>query len=316
MSKCDQPFGALLAIFLLAMTVAVPAQGRENYHLGKKATPAEIAGWNIDVRPDGAGLPAGQGSVAQGNDVYDANCAMCHGTFGESNEYLALTAVATKLNYATTLFDYINRAMPFPHSKSLTADQVYAVSAYVLNLNNLVPGDFVANKETLPKVKLPYRDGFKTFPGLMSVHGKPDVHNTACMKDCAKDVKVTASLPKGFVQNLYGDIRDNFRGLAVMNEAAPPKSELAAPVINGQELVQKSGCTVCHAIDKKIVGPAFRDVADKYKGNSDAVKTLSTKIRRGGAGVWGTIPMPPHPDLSNADLDIMVHWVLDQSTKK
>lgn len=316
MSKHDQSFGALLAIFLLAMAAAVPAQGRENYHLGKKATPAEIAGWNIDVRPDGAGLPDGQGSVAQGNDVYDANCAMCHGTFGESNEYLALTAVAAKLNYATTLFDYINRAMPFPHSKSLTADQVYAVSAYVLNLNNAVPNNFVANKVTLPKVKMPYRDGFKTFPGLMSVHGKPDVHNTACMKDCEKDVKVTGSLPKGFVENLYGDIRDNFRGLASMNEAAPPKSELAAPVISGQDLVQKNGCTACHSLDQKIVGPAFRDVANKYKGNAHAVKLLSEKVRVGGAGVWGTIPMPPHPDLSNADLEIMVHWVLDQTSKK
>ncbi|MFA6231154.1 MAG: c-type cytochrome [Rhodanobacter sp.] len=317
MLKRDHSFRARLAIILLAVVVAWPIQAKDNYHLGKKASAAEIAGWNIDVRPDGAGLPDGHGSVAQGNDIYDANCAMCHGTFGESNEYLALTAVGAKLNYATTLFDYINRAMPFPHSKSLTADQVYAVSAYVLNLNNVVPGNFVADKNTLPKVKMPYRDGFKTFPGLMSVHGKPDVHNTACMKNCEKDPKVTASLPKGFVKNLYGDIRDNFRGLSTMNEEAPPTSESAAPPdLSGQDLVQKNGCAVCHAIDKKIVGPAFRDVAAKYKGNPDALKALRDKIRKGGAGVWGTIPMPPHPDVSNADLDIMVRWVLDQSAKK
>lgn len=317
MLKCDQSSSALVGIFLLAMIVAGPARGQDKYHLGKKATPAEIAGWNIDVRPDGQGLPAGQGSVTQGNDIYDANCAACHGTFGESNEYLALTAVATKLNYATTLFDYINRAMPFPHSKSLTADQVYAVSAYVLNLNNVVPNDFVANKDTLPKVKMPYRDGFKTFPGLMSVHGKPDVHNTACMKNCAKDVKVTAELPKGFVKNLYGDIRDNFRGLASMNDAAPPTSELtAAAVVDGQELLANNGCTACHAVDHKVVGPAFRAVADKYRGNADAVKLLSAKVKNGGAGVWGTIPMPPHPDLSQADLEIMTHWILNQTSKK
>jgi cytochrome c551/c552/cytochrome c553 len=316
MLKCDQSCGTLLGIFLLAMIVSVPARSQDKYHLGKKATPAEIAGWNIDVRPDGQGLPAGQGSVNQGNDVYDANCAACHGTFGESNEYLALTAVATKLNYATTLFDYINRAMPFPHSKSLTADQVYAVSAYVLTLNNVVQNDFVANKDTLPKVKMPYRDGFKTFPGLMSVHGKPDVHNTACMKNCAKDVKVTADLPKGFVKNLYGDIRDNFRGLASMNETAPPKSELTAAVVGGKELLAKNGCTACHALDQKVVGPAFRAVADKYRGNAGAVKLLSAKIKNGGAGVWGTIPMPPHPDLSQADLEIMTRWVLDQTSKK
>jgi cytochrome c len=101
-----------------------------------------------------------------------------------------------------------------------------------------------------------------------------------------------------------------------MNEAAPPDSELAAPALTGPDLVQKQGCTVCHSVEQRIVGPAFRDVANKYKGNPAAVKMLTEKIRIGGAGVWGTIPMPPHPDLSNADLDIMVHWVLDQTSKK
>jgi cytochrome c len=314
MLKYKWILGQLAAIVLLTATMPTHAQVR--YHLGKAATPQEIAGWNIDVRPDGAGLPDGQGSVAQGNDVYDANCASCHGTFGESNEYLALTGVGAKLNYATTLFDYINRAMPFPHSKSLTADQVYAATAYVLNLNNVVPADFVANKDTLPKIKMPNRDKMKLFPGLMTIHGKPDVHNVACMKNCAKDVKVTARLPPDFVKNLYGDIRDNFRGLATMNEMAPAEDSLPAPTKDGPTLVEKNGCTVCHAIDHKIVGPAFRDVADKYQGNADAMRLLTKKVRDGGSGVWGTIPMMPHPDISNADLDIMVHWVLKQTTKK
>ncbi len=315
MSRSDHLAGVFAGLLLLAM--AVPAAAQVNkYNLGHKASAAEIAGWNIDVRPDGAGLPDGKGSVAQGADVYDANCASCHGTFGESNQYLALTGIETKLNYATTLFDYINRAMPFPHSKSLTADEVYAVSAYVLNLNNLVSADFVANKETLPEVKMPSRDKMKPYPGLMSVHGKPDVHNVACMKDCAKDVEVTGRLPPGFVKNLYGDIHDNFRGLATMNEAGPPASATPAKAAGGAELVQKYGCSACHAVDHKIVGPAFGEVAAKYRGDSGAAAHLTSKIRHGGSGVWGTVPMPPQTDPPDLDLATIVHWVLTLPPKE
>ena len=319
MLKSDRMAGALAAILLL--TAALPAQAQGKYGLGQKATPEQIAGWNIDVRPDGAGLPDGQGSVAEGNEVYDANCASCHGTFGESNSYLALTGVATRLNYATTLFDYINRAMPFPHSKSLTANQVYAAAAYVLNLNDIVPSDFVANKDTLPKVKMPAHDKVKPFPGLMSVKGTPDVHNVACMKDCAKDVKVSASLPAGFVENLYGDIRDNFRGLQTMNEQAPPASELpgnatSKAAIDVPALLGTYACSACHALDHKLVGPAFQDVAAKYQGNAGAVQHLTDKIRKGGAGVWGPIPMPPQSGPSDAELAAIIHWVLSQPAKK
>lgn len=319
MLKSDRLAGALAAVLLLIGALPVQAQGK--YGLGQKATPEQIAGWNIDVRPDGAGLPDGQGSVAEGNEVYDANCASCHGTFGESNSYIALTNVGARLNYATTLFDYINRAMPFPHSKSLTANQVYAAAAYVLNLNDIVPADFVADKNTLPKVKMPAHDKVKPFPGLMSVTGTPDVKNVACMKDCAKDVKVTASLPAGFVENLYGDIRDNFRGLQTMNEQAPPVSELpghadAKATPDVPKLLGTYACSACHAVDHKVVGPAFQDVAAKYQGNAGAVQHLTDKIRKGGAGVWGPIPMPPQSGPSDAELAAIIHWVLSQPAKK
>lgn len=307
MSRSERIVGALAAIALLV--AAGPAAAQSKYHLGQKATPEQIAGWDIDVRPDGAGLPAGQGSVNQGNDIYDAQCASCHGTFGESNTYLALTGVKTKLNYATTLYDYINRAMPFPHSKSLSADEVYAVTAYVLNLSDVVPADFVADRDSLPKVEMPYRDRVKPYSGLMSVDGKADVQNTACMQNCEKEVKVTASLPAGFVENLYGDIRDNFRGLATMNKLAPPVTSAPVEVAGGLELIQKHGCVVCHAVDKKIVGPAFRSVADKYRDNADARAQLIRKIRDGGSGAWGTVPMPPQTEPSDADLATVVEWL-------
>lgn len=309
MSRSDRLGGVLAGLLLLALAGPTVAQVNK-YNLGHKATPAEIAGWDIDVRPDGAGLPEGQGSVAQGADVYDTNCAVCHGTFGESNEYIPLTGIETRLAYATTLFDYINRAMPFSRSKSLTADEVYAASAYVLNLNNIVGADFVANKETLPKVEMPGRDKMKPYPGLMSIDGKPDVHNVACMKGCAKDVEVSARLPAGFVENLYGDIHDNFRGLANMNQAGPPTAAAPAEAAGGAELIQKYGCVACHAVDHKIVGPGLRDVAVKYQDDPAATAYLTEKIRDGGAGAWGTIPMPPQPAPSDADLATLVHWTL------
>lgn len=299
--------------------------------LGRVATPREIAGWNIDVRPDGQGLPAGHGSVAQGEKVFDANCATCHGTFGESNKYMVLTGgvgslksdapvstVGSRLNFATTLFDYINRAMPFPHSKALTADEVYAVSAYVLNLNDIVPADFVASRETLPKVAMPNRNGFYEFPGLMHVHGRADTHNTACMRDCVKDVRVTASIPAGFVNSMYGDIRDNFRGLAIMNDEAPPADEAphAGAAASPSALIQQFGCAVCHGIDKQIVGPGFRSVAEKYKGDTGAEAKLVRKVRDGGSGVWGSIPMPPQAGPSDAELAAIIQWVLAGAPEK
>ena len=332
MLKFDRHLSALVTALLLA--ALPPAHAAAKYQLGREAKPAEIAGWNIDVRPDGQGLPKGQSSVSQGNDIYDANCASCHGTFGESNSYIALTGgkgslgsgapvstVGSRLNYATTLFDYINRAMPFPHSKALNADQVYAVTAYVLNLNDIVPADFVANQQTLPAVKMPNRNGFKPYPGMMSVHGKPDVHNVACMKNCEKNVKVTASLPKGFVKNMYGDIREDFRGLATMNEQAPlpamlPGDATAGAAPSGAKLIESHGCVACHAVDHQIIGPAFGDVAAKYRGKSDAVAYLMKKIHNGGAGVWGAVPMPPQSGVPDADLKIIVDWVLTQKSSK
>lgn len=306
--------GVLSAVALLVS--AMPAAAQSRYKLGQTATPEQIAGWDIDVRPDGAGLPAGQGSVNEGSGIYDAQCASCHGTFGESNSYLALTGIKAKLNFATTLFDYINRAMPFTHSKSLSADEVYAVTAYVLNLSDVVAAEFVADKDSLPKVEMPYRDQLKPYPGLMSAKGKPDVQNTACMKNCEQEVQVSARLPPGFVENLYGDIRDNFRGLATMNSAAPVVAGAAVDASSGPDLIQQHGCVACHSVDNKIIGPAFRSVADKYRDSADSSAQLIRKTREGGSGVWGAVPMPPQTGPSDADLATVVEWLLALPTEK
>jgi mono/diheme cytochrome c family protein len=148
----------------------VPRQG---YGIGAKATSAEIAGWNITVGPQGTALPAGQGSVAVGKVVYAQQCSSCHGAkaqggigprleggIGSLDSTQPVKDVGSYWPFATTLFDYIRRAMPFNHPQSLSDSQVYAVSAYILHLNHIVPANAVMDKTSLPKVIMPNRHGF------------------------------------------------------------------------------------------------------------------------------------------------------------
>jgi cytochrome c len=174
-----------------------------HYGIGQPATPGLIVGWDIDVRPDGQGAPPGQGSVKAGEKVYLEKCAACHGEFGESAgrwpqlaqgkgtlaSHDPVKTVGSYYPYLSSVFDYIRRAMPFGDAQSLTNDELYAVTAYVLNLNDIVDDRFVLSKDTWAQVKMPNQGGFydddrdkaeKTF-----WNAKP------CMKDCGPPVKVT-----------------------------------------------------------------------------------------------------------------------------
>jgi len=161
---------------------------------GSKATPEQIAGWDIDARgDDGVGLPAGNGTVHRGAEVYAEQCAACHGTFGEGEGRFPKLAggagtlrhdrpeltVGSYWPFAPTLWDYINRAMPMPAPHTLSADDVYALTAYILNLNDIVPGEFVADRESLPNVKMPNRDNF------LWTDPRPDTMAKPCMNGCA-----------------------------------------------------------------------------------------------------------------------------------
>jgi mono/diheme cytochrome c family protein len=189
--------------------------------VGRPATPAEIAAWDIDVRPDFKGLPAGSGSVAQGQKVWDSKCAMCHGTFGESNEIFtpliggitaddiktgrvaALTkpdvarTTIMKLSTVSTLWDYVRRAMPWNAPKSLSTDEVYAVVAYLLNLGDVLPDDFVLSDRNIAEAqaRLPNRNGMTRNHGMWDAKGKPDIASVPCMKDCAAEVKLSSEIP-------------------------------------------------------------------------------------------------------------------------
>jgi S-disulfanyl-L-cysteine oxidoreductase SoxD len=149
----------------------------ETPDLGRPATPEEIALWDLSIGPDGAGLPLGNGSPQQGEAVYVAKCLPCHGEkgSGKPNDQLvggvgtltgdqpAVKTVGSFWPYATTLFDYVRRAMPFNAPRSLSDDEVYAVCAYILRLNGVIGEDAVMNPQTLAKVQMPNRDGFVPF---------------------------------------------------------------------------------------------------------------------------------------------------------
>ncbi len=166
--------------------------------LGRTPTPAEIAAWDIDVRPDGLGLPTGNGTAAEGEKIYLERCALCHGEFGEgAGRYPVLMGGADSLSsddpvktigsywpYTSTLFDYINRAMPFGDAQSLSPDEVYAVTAYVLFLNDLIEDDQELNQDNLALVELPNQSGFVD-------DTRPDTASgEACMKACKDAAEV------------------------------------------------------------------------------------------------------------------------------
>ncbi len=347
----------LIGAALLLAVLAVQAQSGSFPGIGRPATPKEVAKWDIDVRPDFKGLPPGAGSVARGQDVWEAKCASCHGVFGESNEVFSPLFGGTtaqdiktgrvanlsredypgrttlmKVATVSTLWDYINRAMPWNAPKSLSTDEVYAVTAFMLNLANVVPDNFVLSDKNIAEVqqRMPNRNGMNTrhamwpgkdFGGL----SKPDAQNVLCMKDCAAEPKLASLLPD-HARNAHGNLqeqnrpvgpqrgadttRPEGRGAALAQpavaQAAPPSGAAAG---GGNKaalaLLAKHSCTACHGMEKKLVGPGFAEIAKKQSGKIDY---LLGKIREGGVGVWGPIPMPAQ-NLPQADAKLLAEWI-------
>jgi cytochrome c len=340
--------------------------------VGRAATPAEVKAWDIDVRPDFKGLPKGQGSVRQGEVVWEAQCASCHGSFGESSEIFTPIVGGTsaqdmrtgrvdsllpganqpqrttlmKVATLSTLWDYINRAMPWNAPKSLSADEVYAVTAYILNLGNIVPSEFTLSDTNIREVqeRLPNRKGMTTshamWPGReLGGQARPDVQGSSCVRDCKKDVTVKSFLPD-YARNAHGQLAEQSRlvgasrgadtsrppseisiqkqasALAQQAQAAPEKVENNTPTGAAgsnavMPLLQKNACIACHGMNNRIVGPSFKDIANKYKDHADALNYLSGKIKAGGQGVWGNIPMPPQA-LSEAESRRLAQWLVKE----
>lgn len=337
--KSNHLGAALLAFGLLASGASLAADPWTG--IGRPATPAEIKAWDIDVRPDFAGLPRGSGTVDKGMDIWEARCTACHGTFGESNSVFTpiiggTTAddqktgrVATlkrtdypqrttimKVSSLSTLYDYIRRAMPWDKPKSLSDDEVYSVLAYLLNLAEVIPDDFVLTETSIRDVqaKLPNRNGVTTDHGLWFGKGfktetrKADTNNTACTTNCAPDVKITSSLPE-HARDAHGNLAQQMRLIgAVRGVKTGPEIEVAettGPI----QIAETMGCTACHGVDRKLVGPSYQEVAAKYKG-ADVEAALIEKLKVGGGGVWGDIEMPPQDAVTPADAQTLIRWIL------
>jgi mono/diheme cytochrome c family protein len=171
--------------------------------IGRLATPEEIAGWDIDIRPDGHGLPAGKGSVKDGEALYVERCASCHGEFGEGvGRWPALAGGTGGLTgerpgktigsfwpHASTLLDYIRRAQPFGNAQSLSNDEVYALAAYLLFLNDIVDDNFVLSKNTIHKIRMPNAGGF--YDDDRETAERAFWNPSPCMVNCKADVKIT-----------------------------------------------------------------------------------------------------------------------------
>lgn len=360
MSRFTKPL--LIFVAFVGCTFGPTGVAAELPGIGRSATPKEVAAWDIDVRPDFKGLPKGSGTVQRGQEVWEGKCASCHGVFGESNNvFTPLIGGTTKEDMASghvaalangkqpqrttmmkvptvsTLWDYIHRAMPWNAPKSLSTEEVYAVTAYILSMAEIVPSDFTLSDQNIADVqkKMPNRNGMTLKHGLWDVKGASDVHNVACMKNCPVQSTVSSFLPDS-ARGASGNLADQnrqfgpVRGVLTpavgagttavgMNKvdaaAAPAIAPVAAPssalgIGQGVALLNQNSCVACHGMNNKIVGPGFNEVMAKYKGDAGAQARLEAKVKNGGSGVWGPIPMPAQATVKDEDIKTMIRWIL------
>ncbi len=197
--------GLVKFLFLIMISLSISfsshAENRK-YNIGKLATKIEIAGWDIDVRPDGVGAPKGSGNAIDGEEIYVNRCASCHGDFGEGvDRWPALVGgdgtlashdpektTGSYWPYASTIFDYVYRSMPFGEAQTLTHDETYKIVAYLLNMNEIIDENFVLSEKNIGKIKMPNASGF-SLPDP-----RPDVtkykDGQPCMKNCNFPVKI------------------------------------------------------------------------------------------------------------------------------
>jgi len=273
--------------------------------IGSTATAEMIAGWDIDIRPDGTGLPDGEGSVAEGEGLYEAKCASCHGLFGEGagrgpvlagGEGTLDTAhpektVGSYWPYASTLWDYIHRAMPYPAPQSLTDDETYSISAYVLYLNDIVEDDFIANKETFAQVKMPNEENFY-------IDDRPDVKNERCFKNCADPstfeivTTINGVTPTGHFKEDSGVAANHYEGNpsdANAAAAAAPKKVAMSDAATAGKAVYDKACQACHNMG--IAGaPKVGDVAGWTDRIKQGIATLNDHAINGYQGPSGVMP--------------------------
>ena len=280
------------------------------YGLGREALPEEIAAWDVKIMPDGRGLPEGSGDVWTGDEVFAEHCAVCHGDFAEGignwpklaggqgtlDRKDPLKTVGSYWPHLSTVWDYVNRSMPFGNAQSLTPDDVYAITAYILYSNNLVEDDFTLSHENFAEFEMPNADGFivddRAETEYAIWHGEP------CMENCKDSVEIT-------MRAAVLDVTPDEEGTET--EAAAPAAEAepveaaatetspepaAGPdpelVAAGEKVFRK--CKACHQVGegaKNRVGPQLNGVVGRAAGAVDGFKYSSALEGMAGDGlVW------------------------------
>lgn len=296
-----------LSVGAVATMLALPAVA-QTYGLGRAALPEEIAAWNLDVHPDGTGLPEGQGDAIVGEEIFAAKCAACHGDFAEGignwpklaggmdtlDHEDPLKTVGSYWPYLSTSFDYIRRSMPYGNAGTLTADETYAIVAYILYSNDLIEDDFVLSKDTFLDVKMPNADGFildnrmETEVAIWT--GEP------CMTDCKDSVEVTM---RALVLDVTPE-EETTEAAAEEPAAEPvaaepqpaPEPEVAAVdpalIAAGEKVFRK--CKACHQVGdgaKNRSGPILNGVVGAAAGHIDGFKYSKALIEKAEEGlVW------------------------------
>ncbi|MFG6591067.1 c-type cytochrome [Sulfitobacter sp. 1A12157] len=285
---------------LLTTALASPLAA-EPLGLGRAATPEEIALWDIDVRPDGLGLPEGRGDVMTGDEIYTAKCASCHGVFGEGTGRWPVLAggqgsltnarpvktIGSYWPYLSTVYDYVNRAMPFGDAQSLSDDEVYAITAYLLYLNDEVEEDFVLSSENFAGLRLPNEAAFK--PDDRAEVELASFKQEPCMSDCKPSVEITmraAVLDVTPEETAAKAAAVEAKAEETKAAAEPAPEETPAPVevakapaadpvqIKAGEKVFRK-CKSCHQIGAKAknrVGPMLNGIVDGPAGAVDGFR--------------------------------------------
>jgi len=283
----------------LAALIMLPAQAGQ-LGLGREATPAEISAWDIDVRPDGLGLPEGRGTVAEGEEIFAERCAICHGDFGEGvgrwpvlaggqdtlKDNRPVKTIGSYWPYLSTVWDYVNRAMPFGDAQSLSDDEVYAITAYLLYLNDVVDDEeFELSRDNFTEIRLPNEANFFADP-------RPDFAvlsaGAPCMANCKDSVEITAhaevlNVTPGDGTAVGEDGQTNAEVAAA--EPEPVSPELIAA---GETIFKK--CKACHQVGegaKHRVGPQLNNVLGRAAASAVGFKYSKALETSGADGlIW------------------------------
>jgi len=308
MSKSLNLAAALLTFATAAAAQDVAPSKDGGYGIGRAAMPEEVAAWNTDIRPDGMGLPVGSGDVLTGEDIYVENCSVCHGDFGEAVgrwpvlaggdgtlEYKdPVKTVGSYWPYLSTVFDYVNRAMPFGHAASLSDDETYALTAYILYLNDLVDDDFTLSNENFTEVSMPNVDNFidddraeTEFPIFMA---------EACMENCKDSVEITmhASVVDVTPEETAAKANEAAaEAAAVEAPAAEPVTEAAAEPTAEPEPAAEPAPVVVAAADPALIADgekAFRQCKSCHMVGEGAQNRVGPELNAIMGRTVGAIP--------------------------